>query len=54
MGLPVAEVQPVSPQRTKPRELGFAKGQFKVTDAFFEPLPDDILAAFEGREPHET
>ena len=31
-----------------------AKGQFEVTDAFFEPLPDELLAAFEGREPGEA
>jgi antitoxin (DNA-binding transcriptional repressor) of toxin-antitoxin stability system len=53
-GVPIAEVRPVRPRRSKPRELGFAKGQFEVTDAFFEPLPDGILDAFEGRDPRET
>ncbi len=32
----------------KPRRLGLAKGQFTVPAAFFEPLPDDALDAFEG------
>ncbi len=48
--VPIAEIRPIAPKRTKPRELGFMRGQFEVTDAFFEPLPEDILAAFEGRE----
>ena len=51
--VPIAEIKPIQKRRTKPRELGFMKGQFEVTDAFFEPLPDDLLAAFEGREPGE-
>lgn len=51
--VPIAEIKPIEKRRTEPRELGFMKGQFEVTDAFFEPLPDDLLAAFEGREPGE-
>jgi len=51
--VPIAEIKPIQKRRTKPRELGFMKGQFEVTDAFFEPLPDDLLAAFEGRDEGE-
>ena len=51
--VPIAKTRPIEKRRTRPRELGFMKGQFEVTDAFFEPLPEDILAAFEGREPEE-
>ena len=29
------------------RPIGLAKGQFEIPDSFFEPLPDDILDAFE-------
>lgn len=47
--VPIAEIKPIEHRRTEPRKLGVAKGQFEVTDAFFEPLPDDLLAAFEGR-----
>ena len=47
--VPIAEIRPIAPRRTKPRELGFLRGQFEVTDAFFEPLPDDVLDLFEGR-----
>jgi antitoxin (DNA-binding transcriptional repressor) of toxin-antitoxin stability system len=47
--VPIAEIKPIEPRRTEPREMGFMKGQFEVTDAFFEPLPEDLLAGFEGR-----
>ena len=29
--------------------FGLAKAEFRVTKAFFEPLPDDFLNAFEGK-----
>lgn len=51
--VPIAEIRPIEKRRTQPRKLGLAKGQFEVTDAFFEPLPEELLAAFEGREPDE-
>ena len=51
--VPIAEIKPIEKRRTEPRELGFMRGQINVTDAFFEPLPDDLLAAFEGGEPGE-
>jgi prevent-host-death family protein len=48
--VPVAELRPVA-QRPEKRALGQAAGQFAVTEAFFEPLPDEILDAFEGKRP---
>ena len=51
--MPIAEITPIEKRRTSPRKLGFAKGEFEVTDAFFEPLPEELLAAFEGRGPGE-
>ena len=45
---PVAEIRPVT--RTKGRRpIGLAKGEFVVPDDFDDPLPDDILDAFEGK-----
>jgi hypothetical protein len=35
--------------RTEPRPVGRAKGKFTVPDELFEPLPEDLVAAFEGR-----
>ncbi len=43
---PIAEVR-LLPEKRK-RTCGHARGQFEVTDSFFEALPDDILDAFEG------
>ena len=44
--LPVAEVR-LLPVRRHPRQLGLAKGEFTVPGSFFDPLPDDLLDAFE-------
>ena len=47
---PVAEIRPVSaPVVRRRRLLGLAKGMGHVPKRFFDPLPDDILALFEGR-----
>ncbi|HEY3739171.1 MAG TPA: hypothetical protein VGL53_04965 [Bryobacteraceae bacterium] len=37
--------EPVQPKQ-EPRPIGLAAGDFEVTDAFFEPLPEEMLAAF--------
>ena len=49
--VPVAEIRPLPPERTQPRPIGLAKGALHVPPEFFLPLPDDLQAAFEGREP---
>jgi hypothetical protein len=35
-------------QANKSRPLGLCKGEFLIPDDFNEPLPDEILALFEG------
>jgi hypothetical protein len=37
-----------------PRPIGLARGAFEVPEAFFDPLPDDLLEAFSGAgaDPH--
>lgn len=45
---PVAELRRVDDKPRRIPRLGVAEGQFEVTDAFFEPLPDEILKAFNG------
>ena len=45
--LPVAEVR-LLPVRRPQRRLGLAKDEFTVPSSFFDPLPDDLLDAFEG------
>ena len=42
-GKPIARLVPAD--RSEPRVPGIAKG--RVTDAFFEPLPEEELAAWE-------
>ena len=44
---PVAKLSPVDPPRPK-RMFGRLRGQVALTDAFFEPLPDDELALWNG------
>lgn len=47
-GKPVAKL--VALQNPKPvRKAGGMRGRFEVPDSFFEPLPQDILDAFEGK-----
>ena len=46
----VAELRPAGPRRRVTRRpAGLARGQFVVPDDFDAPLPDDVLADFEGR-----
>ncbi len=47
-GRPIARLSPI--EGLGPRTPGALKGKFRLTDAFFEPLPDDELAGWEGRE----
>ena len=35
-------------ENIRQRPIGLAKGQFEIPASFFEPLPDNILDAFEG------
>jgi hypothetical protein len=46
IGLAQAEHTREAPSK---RPIGLAKGQFQVPASFFEPLPDDLLDAFEGK-----
>ena len=45
--VPIAEIRSLAQKKLKPR-IGAFKGQFTVPDSFLEPLPDDILKAFNG------
>ena len=44
----VAEIRPMTETETL-RPTGLAAGEFVVPDDFDDPLPDDLLDAFEGR-----
>jgi antitoxin (DNA-binding transcriptional repressor) of toxin-antitoxin stability system len=47
---PVAQITPLSEIQTGPRPIGLAKQTFSVPSSFFEPLPDELLDAFQGRK----
>ncbi|MFO7599005.1 MAG: type II toxin-antitoxin system Phd/YefM family antitoxin [Candidatus Desulfacyla sp.] len=47
--IPVAEIRGISSREGKQqRPTGLAKGEFAVPEAFFDPLPEDMVAAFDG------
>ena len=48
--VPIAEIRPLPQLRATPRPLGTAKGAVKVPSEFFEPLPENLLRAFEGEQ----
>ena len=47
-GRPVARLGPLVRGGTK-RRLGLLDGKFRIPDDFNRPLPDAVIAAFEGR-----
>ncbi|MBU0986838.1 MAG: type II toxin-antitoxin system Phd/YefM family antitoxin [Proteobacteria bacterium] len=47
--VPIAEIRPLSAGRAEPRPVGLARGEFAVSPEFFDPLPDELLDAFEGK-----
>jgi antitoxin (DNA-binding transcriptional repressor) of toxin-antitoxin stability system len=46
--IPIAEIKSIRQHREHKRPIGLAKGEFEVTPEFFEPLPDEMLDAFNG------
>ena len=48
--IPIAEIRRISKPRTAKRPVGLAKGKFKLSRQFFEPLPVDILNSFHGQK----
>ena len=48
---PIAEIRPLAAKRKKPRPIGLHEGQIKLGPEFFEPLPDELLAYFNGEKP---
>ena len=45
---PIAEIRALPQPPAKARPFGLSKGAFSVPSSFFEPLPDEEIAAFEG------
>ena len=45
--VPIAEIRALPKPAREPRPVGIDRGM-TIPIAFFEPLPDELLAAFEG------
>ena len=48
-GKPVAKLVAVRPTTAQRRILGRLGGKLNVPDDYDDPLPDEVLASFEGR-----
>jgi prevent-host-death family protein len=46
-GTPVAMLVPLNHARHAPIKFGTLKGKIRIADNFDDPLPDDVLDAFE-------
>ncbi len=50
--VPVAEIVPLRQPRKTPRPIGLACDRdYEIPASFFEPLPDELLKAFNGELP---
>ena len=47
-GKPIMKLVPIHSER-KPRRLGLLKGMIHMAENFEEPLPEEMLDAFEGK-----
>lgn len=47
-GIPIAKLVPFHNSSIRRASLGLDQGRFTVPEDFDAPLPEDILAAFEG------
>lgn len=45
----IAELRPISLSAKQLRPFGLCAGKFTVPEDFDEPLPEEILSAFEGK-----
>jgi len=50
---PVVRLTPIEAAPRKKRQFGRYKGMFELPDSFFDPLPDEELALWEGRDEPE-
>lgn len=48
-GKPMARLSPIAVS-VKKKRLGLLKGRIKISEDFNAPLPDEVLAGFEGRQ----
>lgn len=46
---PIAELRALPKRQATARPILVADPRFRLSDVFFEPLPDEVMNAFEGR-----
>ena len=46
---PIAEIRRLPERNKKKRPIGLAKGQFKLSSDFFDPLPRELIDSFYGK-----
>jgi prevent-host-death family protein len=46
---PIAEIRPIERPSKKSRLIGLSKGEIQISANFNDPLPDEILDEFEGK-----
>jgi prevent-host-death family protein len=49
--VPIGEIRPIKPESRADRPIGLDKDRLTVPPSFFQPLPDWLLDAFEGKKP---
>lgn len=51
--VPVAQIVPLKQPRREPRPVGLGPYEegYEIPDSFFEPLPEELLRAFNGELP---
>ncbi len=50
--VPIAQLVPLPKQNLEPRPVGLAcDADYEIPDSFFEPLPEELLKAFNGELP---
>lgn len=54
--VPAVELAPISQRSAQPRKIGQGPKQsgYALPDTFWEPLPDDLFAAFNGGRDDEA
>ena len=49
-GKPMARLTPLPAAQAEPRKPGIWKGKVWIADDFDDPLPDDVLESFYGKD----
>ena len=48
--IPIAEIKPIPQPSKKKRPIGLARGKIELLPSFFDPLPEEELALWYGKD----